>query len=51
MATTSNSATEADEVLLDRATMSHMFRKYHVFTNYRPSIENETILVGNKHPL
>jgi hypothetical protein len=28
-----------------------MFQKYHVFTNYRPSLENETILAGNKHPL
>jgi hypothetical protein len=51
MATTSNSATEADNVLLDSTATSHMFRKYHVFTNYKPSIENETVLVGNKYPL
>jgi hypothetical protein len=28
-----------------------MFQKYHVFANYRPSIEDETILARNKHPL
>jgi hypothetical protein len=50
MATTSNSATKADNVLLDSAAMSHMFQKYHVFANYRPSIEDKTILAGNKHP-
>jgi hypothetical protein len=51
MATTSNSATEADDVLLDSAATSHIFRKHLTFTNYRPSMENETVLVGNKHPL
>jgi hypothetical protein len=51
MATTSNSATEANDVLLDSAATSHMFRKYHVFANYRPPIEDETVLAGNKHPL
>jgi hypothetical protein len=51
MAITSNSATEADNILLDSAAMSYMFQKYHVFTNYRPSIEDETILARNKHPL
>jgi hypothetical protein len=51
MATTSNSATEADDVLLDSAATSHMFKKRLTFTNYRPSMENETVSVGNKHPL
>jgi hypothetical protein len=51
MATTSNSASDADDVLLDSATMLHMFRKRLTFTNYRPSMENKTVLVGNKHPL
>jgi hypothetical protein len=51
MATTSNSASDADNVLLDSAAMSHMFRKHLTFTNYRPSMENETISVENKHPL
>jgi hypothetical protein len=51
MATNSNSASTADDVLLDSAATSHMFRKRLTFTNYRPSLENETVSVGNKHPL
>jgi hypothetical protein len=51
MATNLNSASDADNVLLDSATMSHIFRKCLIFTNYRPSMENKTISVGNKHPL
>jgi hypothetical protein len=51
MATTLNSASDADDVLLDSAATSHMFRKHLTFTNYRPSMVNETISVGNKHPL
>jgi hypothetical protein len=51
MATTSNSASDADDVLLDSAATSHMFRKHLTFTNYRPSMENKTVLAGNKHPL
>jgi hypothetical protein len=51
MAITSNSASDADDVLLDSAATSHMFRKRLTFTNYRPSMVNETVSVGNKHPL
>jgi hypothetical protein len=51
MATNSNSASNADNVLLDSAATLHMFRKCLTFTNYRPSMENKTVLVGNKHPL
>jgi hypothetical protein len=50
MATTSNSATKADNVLLDSTAMLHMFQKYYVFTNYRPSIENETIWLETSTP-
>jgi hypothetical protein len=51
MATTLNNASKADDVLLDSAATSHMFRKCLTFTNYRLSMENETVSVGNKHPL
>jgi hypothetical protein len=51
MATNSNSASDAGNVLLNSAAMSHMFRKHLNFTNYRPSMEKETVSVGNKHPL
>jgi hypothetical protein len=51
MAINSNSVSTADDVLLDSAATSHMFRKRLTFTNYRLSLENETVLVGNKHPL
>jgi hypothetical protein len=43
--------TSPDGTLLDSGGTSHMFRQHHLFTNYRPSTEDETISVGSNFPL
>ena len=41
----------AEDILLDSAATSHMFCDHHLFTNYVPSTDNETVAVGDQHPL
>jgi len=35
-----------DGILLDCAAISHMFLNHHLFTSYRPLVNNEYITVG-----